>query len=282
MSIQNDIFSLKSQMDAIENEMLVKIKDLEEEENRFNDKIKEFESRKHSLPEIITFNVGGSIYKTKTSNVLKFKDCLFYYFLSQESKFPEVLVINRSNKYFEDILNFMKLGLFDLDKYGIEELRELSEEIKYYNLSEMEEFINTQIDLNEPYLESYVSTSGHYQYNYQVEGSTDIASLLFSDDDSGMTFNTPGNVVFKINSSQVLTGFSFKSYNSSYFSYTNGSNSNVSISTDGVNFSPEGQLPAFLSNTIQTFNFNSPKKVLYIKIENPYGYLGFSYFKLNR
>ncbi|CAP21037.2 Protein CBG24423 [Caenorhabditis briggsae] len=88
------------------------------------------------MAHIIKLNVGGSLFQTSKSTLTKF-DGFFKTMLETEIPVAKdesgAIFIDRDPKHFRVILNFMRGGHVDLQKYS-EDVTEIQKEAKYYLL----------------------------------------------------------------------------------------------------------------------------------------------------
>jgi hypothetical protein len=140
---QHDFMDLKSKIELMENNFDDKLKELEKREEKWKKEDEEVSDLVKLFP-IIYFNISGKQFATKSENLTKYKSSLFYRFLTDKSfNLSEELQIDSNPKHFREILQFLRFGLVNLNKYSgkLDELEELIKEAEYFELEEMVKII---------------------------------------------------------------------------------------------------------------------------------------------
>lgn len=91
-----------------------------------------FGSTNHS--DLISFNVGGRVFATKKSYLLKYKHSYFTKVLKNSKS---IVFIDRDSFYFEHVLNYARGNLSYLQITDSNSLRLLLNDAKYYKLDDM-------------------------------------------------------------------------------------------------------------------------------------------------
>ncbi len=265
--------NFKDELLLLKTEMENNLNLLELREAKIDKLISSNESK--TLPNLITLNIGGSIFKTKIDNILKFKSSLFYYSLMKVNDINKGLYFERSSKYFELILNFMKHNQVDTSNLSPSEMKELLEEVKYYYVYSLEHYL-VDYHLYPEFIS--LTLSDPYIYNNNLVGSIDVDSIKQKNSD-GIALSTNAWLILELNKPIEIKGIKVVGFiNSSYFSSSYGSNTSVSSSFDNVNWSYLGFLGQ-IGNDETLFKPNEIRIAKYLKFENK-SYMGFSYIKV--
>lgn len=232
------------------------------------------------LPEYINISIGGEIYSTSSSNILNYKDSLFYYMLIKldlsgliENNFT--LYFERKQKNFDQILNFIRYRKCKLSLLTKNELISLKEDSEFYGLYELTEYIESKLS---PEIIEYTCNGPYFvNYGYDMIGEIDVNAIK-EKNDRGLTTASPAWICFELKKvvefdSIIVRGFC----GNSNFSSNNGSGSSIKTSIDGVIFKDVGKL-----NSIdQNYNLIKVEKSLakFIKLTST-GNIGFSFFEV--
>lgn len=272
---KNDLLELRSILE-------VDLVELEEKENELDRTYNiDMEYLRTNLPKAITLNIGGEVFKTSKETILSNKQSLFFFVIlrtnMQELKANDFnLYFDISPRNFEHILNFMKYKFCDLANLTLEEHKELLVTAKYFELSEMAEFIEDRY-LNVEIVD--YTTNGPYFLNYgmTIVGELD-PKVLNSMDNRGLTATNPGHFVFELSKEIYFDTISCIGFTTNTsFSSSNGSGSTVYTSLDGKDFKYVGKIGT-ISNILSSHKV-SLSKARYVKFENT-SYLGFSYVEI--
>jgi hypothetical protein len=147
--LKSDLLKLKEQLENIEIE-------LEQPQNTpsgviFNEN-KDESSRKNNLsPEeqiqelisansdLISLNIGGKIFKTNQSTLLKPKGTLLHdllmHYKNLNQEIPSEIFIDRSYTHFKLILDIIRTNQFNIKKYNKMEKEEILDELEFYGLT---------------------------------------------------------------------------------------------------------------------------------------------------
>jgi hypothetical protein len=139
-SLKNDLLGLKSKLENLEKDLestgAVSSKIPEEDK-----KVKKIVNTEEKIKElldsdrIIKLNIGGKVFQTKVSNLLFYKDSLFFHTLL-ESNGAKELFFDRSYNNFNLILDFLRNKKFNFMKLTKFEIEDLNEEIEFYKLTD--------------------------------------------------------------------------------------------------------------------------------------------------
>lgn len=282
-NFKDDLSSFKAQLEVIELEMNNKITSLNDDEQQHMLKEASLLKRLPLLPKTMKLNIGGTKFSALIKNIMNHKNTLFNFILEDENcDLTKEIYFERSPKFFDEILNFLKHKKFDFSRYDRNELKEITEEAAYFELNEMLAFLNNDC-LFEPIIVSF-SSNGPYITGETIVGDTDIFAIMTDDPFTGLTSGYPGQFEFVLEKPSEISSISFMGYygNTNYFASTNGSASNIEASLDGKVFNHVGNFPTFNSDqkvqkfTVPTF------KAKYIRIKSDTSYIGFSYIKFEK
>jgi len=123
-----------------------RLMELKIKEEKWNEIEKKIEENLKARNNIITLNVGGQVFSTSKSNLLRFKDSYFYGLVARGWK-PDsngTYFIDRSPKLFSIIFDYLRDG--DLTRDEIENLsladrKMLQKELDYYLLPNIQDII---------------------------------------------------------------------------------------------------------------------------------------------
>lgn len=132
---------VKDTLKAIENELVEKINELEKGDDLV-DQVLLLDKLNH-IPKVIRFNVGGEKFATLSENIFKFKESLLYLLIFQAplKQLEQEIALDRSPKYFEIILDFLKHNSADLTNLNQSEKLEMMNEALYYNIEGLDTLV---------------------------------------------------------------------------------------------------------------------------------------------
>lgn len=273
MSIKDDLFLLKSKLEDIEGEMNKKVISLNDSEKLVEETNQKVLKKLEYFPKTCKLNIGGQRFSTYFKHFINFQNSLFYFIISQDNfEVNSEIYFERSPKFFDEILNFLKHEQIIQSRYSNEDLNEIRAEAEYYGLNKLSALIDD--DIADPLIVSFTSNGP-----YNNIGSTEVAAILFPDPNSGLTSGYPGQFVFVLEKVANISEIEFMGFfGNNSFSATNGSNSKIEASVDGINYAEVGYFPQY-SNDYLVQKFSVKFKGKYVRITNNLSYIGFSYLK---
>jgi hypothetical protein len=139
-TLSNDLLKLRSKLETIEKqfeEKLVSVKSTEEKHKKVENQLEQFIVTKDN---IITLNIGGKKFLTKTSTLLSKKDSLFNQminsYINNNEEIPSEFFFDRSYTHFKTILDYLRTGQLNLKKFKNYDRLDIEEELEYYGLVE--------------------------------------------------------------------------------------------------------------------------------------------------
>ncbi|CAL2033941.1 unnamed protein product [Caenorhabditis brenneri] len=93
-----------------------------------------------STDPIVKLNVGGTIFMTRKSTLLKSDGYFKTHFEPDDFDYDHCIFIDRSPKHFDRILNFLRDGFIPIPKDELN-LEELAIEVNFYELKSLEEHL---------------------------------------------------------------------------------------------------------------------------------------------
>ena len=133
--LKEDLFSLKSRLEAIEGQLEGQLKELEVREDKWKRIDDQLNELLKSSGEIVKFNVGGKKFSTRKDTILKQPDSLLGRLVDNERvDLNEELFFDRTPKYFPYILDYLRFNKINYKRFNKEELKELQEEVNYYEV----------------------------------------------------------------------------------------------------------------------------------------------------
>jgi len=94
--------------------------------------------------DVVSLDVGGTLFKTTWDTLLWHKDSYFGGF-RHDFKKEDTIFIDRDPKHFRIILNFLRSKRAILDGLSIAELKELSVELDFYGMEEFEQVVDNRV-----------------------------------------------------------------------------------------------------------------------------------------
>lgn len=240
---------------------------------------KEAEIIINNQKDIIKFNVSGELFATKSNTLLNVKDSLFYKIvLSKKFDLSKEIFIDRDFKYFGDILDYLRSGKFNYNKYSSkQELEEIKAEADYYELVDILSTIEER--LKEPVFISF-TFSGVYNTSGTVVGTNKLEDISDRNLNTGICATSPGWITFELNhefdiSKVEIAGFNG---NTTYWGPSNGSGASIMVSKDNINWKTVGSIPSSFASAIVQVDLTSTTGK-YLKLQHT-SYLGISYLKV--
>ena len=278
--LKKDLLSLKSRLEKIESSLAKQTKDLQLREDKWkNMELKAVQFRAQTV-DFVTLNIGGSIFQTLKSTLFSVKDTLFCKMIeSHNIDFSEEVFFDRSPKLFPYILNFIRTGKINYQRFNKEELAELKIEVDYYQIEEIQTYIE---DLTREIEFLNFETSGDYKYNNKVAGTQILADLKDKDLKSGICSNSPGKIQVELNREWEFDEIEIGGWNGdSYLWYNgNGSGAKIYTSKDKETWTQVGTIPSTYASKIVSVKITK-SVAKHIKFEHS-SYLGIGYLFVHR
>lgn len=276
--IKKDLEGLKGKLENIEENLDGQISDLKIREEKWKKLDEEVANLKKNSNNIVKFNVSGEHFATRKETLLKVKDTLFYKIvLSGKFDLNKEIFIDRSNKFFTIILNYLRKGKINYSALNAEELEEFKAEADYYEFVEIVSYIDDI--LKEPKIINFTS-SGTYSAGGSVVGSNKLEDISDKSLTTGICAKTPGWIIFELDDQYDISCIEVAGYtgNTTYWASSNGSGASIMTSIDGVSYTSIGTIPSNYSTSI--VQVNVPRtKAKFIKL-NHSSYLGVGYFRV--
>jgi len=157
-------------MDDLQQELNKGVKQLMAVSSTIQERLKETANRELVLADLdkkirenatkaqskIVFDVGGKRFATSKDTLLRFKDTYFYALFLREEWKPDSddeYFIDRSPKHFGTILDFMRFGTIDFSDHSASEMKQIFQELDYYQLEQHLPNFNESILMNPAYQE---------------------------------------------------------------------------------------------------------------------------------
>lgn len=277
-NIKTDLDGLTEKLENLEENVNEKVAELNERELRWKKLDEEVENIRKNHNQIVKFNVSGEHFATRTDTLLRVKDTLFYKIvMTKKFDLSQEIFIDRSNKHFGLILNYLRYDRINYAKLSSDDFEELKTEADYYELIDVVNYLEER--LREPVFVNF-TFSGPYNSGGVTVGTNKLEDMADRNLNTGICANSPGWIIFELNqefeiSSVEVGGFTG---NTSLWGASNGSGASIQTSTDNVSYSTVGSVPSTFSNSIVQVTLNK-SKVKYIKV-NHSSYLGLGYFKV--
>jgi hypothetical protein len=275
--LKDDLIGLKGKLENLEQEFEVKLTDVNQKEEKFKQIDKQIEDIVNKKDTIIKLDIGGKIFHTKMSTLFNVKDTLFYKLIctnvDKGLNFNKEIFIDRNYKFFPMILDYLRTKKYCLKGFTRYELDDFEREVNYYGLSEIQANLNKLRDE----VEFIAFTSAT---RYSTAGTHSLADLKNRNLMGGICVQSPFNIVIELNMEHEISKIEVGGWagNTSLWSPTNGANSKIQTSLDGVTFTDVGVIPGSFGNNIQTVNLT--KSVgRFIKFQHT-GYVGIGFLNI--
>lgn len=275
MSLASSLLGLKSKLNNFESEFESKLKEVQVTEGKEKRSVKEdvFESIVSKKDPVVTFNVGGKLFKCTYSVLVSIKDSLFEKLYEEGQRINEVLFFDRSYSNFHIILNFIRNKTFNPKDYSRTELEDLKFESEYYAIHPLTQVIDEV--LNKVEFVSFTS-SGRYSSN----GTHKIEDLSNKDLKTGICVQSPYFITVEFNFEHEFDKIEIGgcTCNTSSWAPSNGVGSNILTSTDGVIFNEVGKIPNNFGASIITVPLKK-STAKFIKFQHN-SYVGLGYLNI--
>jgi hypothetical protein len=278
--LKQELNDLKNKLESIESQLDGQMKELEIREEKWNKMQILVNDIIKNQNEIVTFNVGGKMFATKTDTLLNIKDTLFYKLIvSNKFNLKEEIFIDRSPYLFPYILDYIRFKKINYKRFSKEELEELRKDCEYYEIGDICVYLDDQ--LKEIDFVNFQS-SGSYTYNNQTAGTNSVKDLKDKSLTKGICTNSPGWIIIELNNEWEFNELEVAGWNgnSTLWSKANGAGASIQTSKDKTNWTTVGTIPTNYGDTIQTAKLTRSSG-RYIKF-NHTSYLGIGYLNIKK
>jgi hypothetical protein len=278
--LKDDLMKLKSKLESIENQLEVQMKDVEVREDKWKSLDQQVQDLMNEQSEVIRFNVGGKKFATRKSTLIKEKDTLFYKMVvSNKLDFNKEIFLDRSPKVFAFILDFLRNGKINYQRFKREELDELKVEAEYYEIGPICTYLEDRLKEIE-----YVNFefNGPYMYSGNPCSSNRVEDLKDKSLSKGICANSPGCITIELNNEWEIQEIEIAGYNgnSSAWYAGNGSGATIHTSLDKSKWTQVGTLPSNYGSTIQKVSL-SKSHARFIKFQHN-TYLGIGFLEIKK
>lgn len=276
--LKDDLMGLKDKLEAIEAEFEVKLIEVEEKGQKYNDvdtKIEEILAQNNSL---MTLNVGGKVFQTRLSTLLSVKDTLFYYVTAKRimagQDVHQEIFIDRNFEYFEFFLDYLRTKKFSLSGYSKLQIDLIGVEADYYGVTEiLNQILEVQKEVD------FISMEGTSP-KYSTAGTHLHKDLKTTDLNTGICVQSPYTIIIEFNFEHEFNEIQVGGYNgnTSVWGVTNGANAKIYTSKDKNNWTEIGNLPTDFGNKVQNVSVKKTS-AKFIKFQHT-SYVGLGHLKI--
>lgn len=276
--LKDDLSGLKSKLQNIEGEFESKLKEVESKENKFKRIDEQIDDLVNKKDSIISINVGGKVFQTKTSTLLSVKDTLFTKLVSNALDNNETLTelfFDRNFEHFHIILDYLRTKQFNakgMKKWQIDELREESE---YYGIDYIQEILAEL-------LKEVEFVNWENSGRYSNAGTHNLADLKDRSLMKGICVQSPYFITIELNYEHEFEEIEVGGWNgnTSIWYPGNGSGAQILTSKDKSTWVEVGKLPSNFTSTITTVKLKKTT-AKYIKFQHN-SYLGLGFLNIIR
>lgn len=274
-SLADTLKGLKDKINNFEGEVEEKLKKIEETEKREKKREQNqiiLNNIIQKTDPIVTLNVGGKLFKITYSVLVSVDNTLFTKLYENKQRINEVLFYDRSYKFFPVILNYLRNKSFDKSQYDRMDIEEIKFESDFYSISCFSGILDEI--LNKVEVIGFKSSA-----KYSNCGTHKFEDLSNKDLKTGICVQSPYFITLELNNDHEIDKIEIAGLTgNSSWSATNGANSQILTSLDGVSFKNVGTIPSNFGGQIQTVTIT--KSVCrYIKFQHN-SYLGLGYFNV--
>lgn len=138
--LKDDLLGLKSKLENLEKEIGSATKETEDKESKFKKIEERLNEYLNSKDSVITLNIGGKKFLTKTSTLLNIKDSLFYTvinsYIDKGAEIPKEIFFDRRYQNFRVILDFMRTKSINIKSFSKYEKEDIVSELEFYGLAD--------------------------------------------------------------------------------------------------------------------------------------------------
>lgn len=275
MSLASSLLGLKSKLNNFESEFETKLKEVQVVDSKEKRTVNEdvFESIVSKKDPVVTFNVGGKLFKCTYSVLVSVKDSLFEKLYEEGQRINEVLFFDRSYSNFPIILNFIRNKTFNPKEFSRNDLEDIKFESEYYAIHPLTKILDEI--LNRVEFVSFTS-AGRYSSN----GTHKLEDLSTKDLKTGICVQSPYFITIELNFEHEFEKIEIGgcTCNTSSWAPSNGVNASIMTSLDGVTFNEVGKIPSNFGGTIITVPVKK-STAKYIKFQHN-SYVGLGYLNI--
>jgi hypothetical protein len=274
---------LKDKLNLLETPLVNQLRDLDKRGIKWfqYDIKKEKMIKENADTKVIYINVGGKQFHTTLLTLLNHPDTLFFnLIITDQWDINEELFIDRSYKYFNIILSYLRNKQVNVNTYKDEEIIDMIKEAKFYQLNQLATFL--EHDSKEI---TYVSFefSGEYRSSNLLAGTNNIDDLNNFEDRScmkGICTNYTGWITLELSRDVEFDQIEIGGYrgNTNIYASSNGSGASIKTSLDKSTWATVGTIPSSYGNSVVLHNVTL-SKARYVKFEHN-SYLGIGYFRI--
>jgi hypothetical protein len=138
--IKNDLLALKEKLESIEGEFNERLKDVEEKSKKFTELDNQLQIQLDKDDFFVKLNIGGKIFQSKLSTLLKIKDSMFYCIfatkIERNEDLPRELFFDRPYTYFPLVISYLKTKKVNYRNLSKFEKEDAQAEIQFYKVEE--------------------------------------------------------------------------------------------------------------------------------------------------
>jgi hypothetical protein len=278
--LKDELFALKNRLEVIENQLTGQLKEIEARDEKWKRMEQKLTKIADSQGDIVKLNIGGKVFSVALSTVRRFSDSLIARLLSSgHVDANEELFFDRSPETFELILEYLRCGQVNFNKYKDEQLMKLKLEAEYYGIFDLEATLEERLKDIEFISFEY---SGPYIYNGQTAGTDSIDGLKDKASTKGICSNSPGWIIIELNGIWEFDTLMVGGWkgNSSLWYPDNGAGASIQTSLDKQAWKTVGTIPSGYGTTIATVKLTK-SSARYIKF-NYSSYVGIGYLFIKK
>jgi hypothetical protein len=237
-----------------------------------------------SNKEKVTINVGGKIFTTFKSTLMKDHWCILAVLIKEyEDSYrplPQEFFFDRRPEYFEILLNYLRTGRIKYNNFSETMLKQLYIEAEFYEVSDVREYLYEKCKEIEVVSFKF---GGEYIHKGQVAGTNTIEGLKDNTQMKGICSKAPGEIEFELNGVFEISNMQIGGYkgNPSLWYPGNGSGAKISVSENGTTWEKVGTIPSKFAKEIVTVDLKKVYRVKHVKFEIK-SFLGIGYFNIPR
>ena len=243
MSLIDELYKVKKDLLELKTGLEEKTKDLNRQdfkEKRITTNI----SKINNLNDIVTFNIGGEIYKLNKKIFDNHTDTLFWHIInSGEFDLSQEVFIDRDPFYFNLIIDRIKGTQINYRLFkNKQDFNLFRREVEFYNLLDEIDFIEARMKNVKMVGFSF---SGPYIKDGVTAGTNIIEDIVNPNGNTGICAKAPGWIIIELNDLWQFEELIIGGYrgNKSFWFPDNGVGAEISISTDNYKWIPIGNIP---------------------------------------
>ena len=230
--------------------------------------------------ELISLNIGGKLFTTTRRTLNSSQNSLLKAIVeSGRFNLTKPIFIERSAKMFNHILDFLRKGKINYNKFSKVELKALMEEALYYQIEELSDYLEEQL-MEVEFIN--FTFSGGYEYKNKTAGTNLLLDINDSSCMKGICANSPGWIIIELNKVWEFDLIEIGGWrgDSQLWYADNGAGASISTSLDNNKWLKVGVIPTGYGTEIKQVSL-SRSKARYIKFHFS-SYLGIGYLNVIR